>query len=226
MYTENYFNEDLLSEDLLSEDLVYESYDESYDEAAKRKIKRPINPRVRPGVAQRSNFGKTLNGNANEYVSKSELQTSLDSISRDVNELKKSTIETNSSLKALDAKHTELAKIDAKKNDNQTAVLRNMQMNSLITTLFNQTKFDVNNLKLADDGKNIAEKVSSKTVTTDTMLPILMSMMSTQGGSGGGEMNMMLPLVLLMNKDGGSAGGGDNTMLLVMMMMMGGMGKK
>jgi hypothetical protein len=218
MFTENYFNEDLLNEDLLSEDLLSEDLVyENIDDARKNRLGKRIGAAIRPRVAQVSNFANRLSGRGSEYITKSELKQSFDSISNDVNELKKSTIETNKSLKALDAKHTELAKIDARKNDSQTQVLRNMQMTGLISSLLNQPKFNVSNLHYK--GEPISETNAGKTVTTDTTLSLLLPMMATQGGAGGGDMSTMLPLILLMNNNS-TGGGTDNTMLLVMMMMM------
>ena len=66
-------------------------------------------------MKQRSNFGKALSGRANDYATKSELKKSLDAISNQVNELKKTSLATNKTLVALDQKHTELAKLDARK---------------------------------------------------------------------------------------------------------------
>lgn len=223
-YYESYLDEDLLNEDLLNEDLL-ESYGESFDES--RSNRRPfsrINPSVSPGVRQRSNFGNILSGKAADYATKSDLKKSLDSISKDVNELKTTTIATNKALVSLDAKHTELAKIDARKGENQTKVLKNMQMMSMMGSLLNQPKLKVENLQVVQAAGDIPEhivvKPGTNPIEVDMTMSIIMSMMTTAGDSGSGKssdsMNMMLPMMLLMNKDNSS----NNMLPIVLMMTM------
>jgi hypothetical protein len=229
MYTfENYIGEDLLNEDLLNEDLLnedlLESFDESFDESRRlgRRSFAPIRPGVRPRVAQQSNFGKSLSGNAADYATKSDLKKALDSISNDVNELKKTTIATTKSIKALDAKHTELAKIDARKNENHKAVLKNMQMMNMVGSLLNQPKLKPENLKYDEATNKITEITPGSSIHVDQTMSLLLPMLTTMGESGSGKSdnsNMMLPLILIatQNKDNSS----NNTMLpLVLMMTM------
>jgi len=229
MYSfENYLNEDL-NEDLLSEDLL-DDYSESFDEARRpgRRSFGPIRPSVRPQVTQQSNFGRNLSGNAADYATKSDLKKALDTISNDVNELKKTTIATTKSIQALDAKHTELAKIDARKSENQKTVLKNMQMMNMMSSLLNQPKLKVENLEIVPDpsvtGKQKIQQVSGKSaIEVDQTMSLLLPMMTTMGDSGSGKSdnsNMMLPLLLIatQNKDNSNS---NNTMLpLVMMMTM------
>lgn len=238
-YFESYLDEDLLNEDYFNEDLLgedlLESYDESYDEAAKRR--RPsikgIRPNVSSAVKQRSNFGKALSGRANDYATKSELKKSLDAISSQVNELKKTSLATNKTLVALDQKHTELAKLDARKGENQTKVLKNMQMMSMMGALLNQPKLKPENLEIIEvldkEGdvisKHIAEKKDTSAIYVDQTMSMLLPMMTTMGDSGSGKsdnMNMMLPMVMIMSQQNqGTSGNNNNTMMpLVMMMMM------
>ena len=238
-YFESYLDEDLLNEDYFNEDLLgedlLESYDESYDEAAKRR--RPsikgIRPNVSSAVKQRSNFGKALSGRANDYATKSELKKSLDAISSQVNELKKTSLATNKTLVALDQKHTELAKLDARKGENQTKVLKNMQMMSMMGALLNQPKLKPENLEIIEvldkEGdvvsKHIAEKKDTSAIYVDQTMSMLLPMMTTMGDSGSGKsdnMNMMLPMVMIMSQQNqGTTGNNNNTMMpLVMMMMM------
>lgn len=225
LLNEDYFNEDLLSEDLL------ESYDESFDEAIKRR--RPsikgIRPNVSSAVKQRSNFGKALSGRANDYATKSELKKSLDAISSQVNELKKTSLATNKAIVALDQKHTELAKVDARKGENQTKVLKNMQMMSMMGSLLNQPKLKPENLQIVDEKGNvisdskIIEKKDTNSIYVDQTMSMLLPMMTTMGDSGSGKSdnNMMLPLVLLMSQQNqGTTGNNNATLPLVMMMMM------
>lgn len=230
MYSfENYLDEDLLNEDLLNENL-FESYGEDFDEdfdEAKRTTRRPllrnIRPNVRPKVAQRSNFGKTLSGRSADYATKSDLKKALDSISSDVNELKKTSITTNKALAALDAKHTELAKIDSRKNDNQTKVLRNMQMMNMMSSLLVQPKLNLEKLQVNKDGAIEQKAGTSNPIEIDQTMSLLLPMMTTMGDSSTGKsdnMSMMLPLFLIMNKDKDSNSTGNDTMLPIVMMMM------
>ncbi|WP_136668642.1 hypothetical protein [Flavobacterium sp. H122] len=231
MYTfENYIGEDLLNEDLLNEDLLnedlLENFDESFDESRRlgRRTFAPIRPGVRPRVAQQSNFGKVLSGNAADYATKSDLKKALDSISNDVNELKKTTIATTKSIKALDAKHTELAKIDARKNENHKAVLKNMQMMNMMGSLLNQPKLKTENLEIytENETQKIRQVDGKSAIEVDQTMSLLLPMMTTMGESGSGKSdnsNMMLPLVLIatQNKDNSNS---NNMLPLVLMMTM------
>ena len=229
-YFESYLDEDLLNEDYFNEDLLgedlLESYDESFDEAAKRRrpSTRGIRPNVSSAVKQRSNFGKTLSGRANDYATKSELKKSLDAISNQVNELKKTSLATNKALVALDQKHTEFAKIDARKGDNQTKVLKNMQMMSMMGSLLNQPKLVTENLEVTGTGSDtkIIAKDGKNPIYVDQTMSLLLPMLTTMGDSGSGKSdnsNMMLPLVLIMsqNKDNTN---NNNILPLAMVMMM------
>lgn len=229
-YFESYLDEDLLNEDYFNEDLLgedlLESYDESYDEAAKKRPSiKGIRPNVSAAVKQRSNFGKALSGRANDYATKSELKKSLDAISNQVNELKKTSLATNKTLVALDQKHTELAKLDARKGENQTKVLKNMQMMNMMGSLLNQPKLVPENLKITGDGDDAKISVvdGKNPIYVDQTMSLLLPMMTTMGDSGSGKSdnNMMLPMVLLMSQQNQGNTGNNNTMLpLVMMMMM------
>jgi hypothetical protein len=232
-YFESYLDEDLLNEDYYNEDLLgedlLESYDESFDEAAKRRrpSTRGIRPNVSSAVKQRSNFGKTLSGRANDYATKSELKKSLDAISSQVNELKKTSLATNKALVALDQKHTEFAKIDARKGDNQTKVLKNMQMMSMMGSLLNQPKLVPENLKVTGTGENTKISVidGKEPIYVDQTMSLLLPMMTTMGDSGSGKsdnMNMMLPMVLLISEQSKNnpTSNSSNTMLPIVMMMM------
>ncbi|MFH6991251.1 hypothetical protein [Flavobacterium sp. FlaQc-48] len=236
-YFESYLDEDLLNEDYYNEDLLgedlLESYDESYDEAAKRRrpSTRGIRPNVSSAVKQRSNFGKALSGRANDYATKSELKKSLDAISNQVNELKKTSLATNKALVSLDQKHTEFAKIDARKGDNQTKVLKNMQMMSMMGSLLNQPKLKPENLEIVGDtfdkeGKALTTKIVEKTdksaIYVDQTMSLLLPMMTTMGDSGSGKSdnNMMLPLVLIMSQQNKDNKDNNNILPLAMVMMM------
>ena len=229
-YFESYLDEDLLNEDYFNEDLLgedlLESYDESYDEAVKKRPSiKGIRPNVSSAVKQRSNFGKTLSGRANDYATKSELKKSLDAISNQVNELKKTSLATNKTLVALDQKHTELAKLDARKGENQTKVLKNMQMMNMMGSLLNQPKLVPENLKITGEGDDAKISIvdGKNPIYVDQTMSLLLPMMTTMGDSGSGKSdnNMMLPMVLMMSQQNQGNTGNNNTMLpLVMMMMM------
>lgn len=228
-YFESYLDEDLLNEDYFNEDLLgedlLESYDESYDEAAKKRPSiKGIRPNVSAAVKQRSNFGKALSGRANDYATKSELKKSLDAISNQVNELKKTSLATNKTLVALDQKHTELAKLDARKGENQTKVLKNMQMMNMMGSLLNQPKLVPENLKITGDGDEAKISVveGKNPIYVDQTMSLLLPMMTTMGDSGSGKSdnNMMLPMVLLMSQQNQGNTGNNNTMLPIVMMMM------
>jgi hypothetical protein len=229
---ENYYDEEMLLEDLSNEELVYESYDEALPPNNLRPIK---GLGIRPGIVQKSNFATGLHGRSNEYVSKIELKRSLDKISQDVNDLKKSTIDTGKALASLDKKHIESTILDAKKNDKQTADIQNMQMMNMIGALLNQPKFRPENLEITNEttgtGTNVVtkqvikEKANESALEIDNMLSILPLLMTTQGGSG--DMNkMMFPLVLLMTQKDKNNKKDDNNMMLFVVMMMMGQGKK
>lgn len=228
-YFESYLDEDLLNEDYFNEDLLgedlLESYDESYDEAAKKRPSiKGIRPNVSAAVKQRSNFGKALSGRANDYATKSELKKSLDAISNQVNELKKTSLATNKTLVALDQKHTELAKLDARKGENQTKVLKNMQMMNMMGSLLNQPKLVPENLKITGDGDEAKISVveGKNPIYVDQTMSLLLPMMTTMGDSGSGKSdnNMMLPMVLLMSQQNQGNTGNNNAMLPIVMMMM------
>lgn len=230
MYSfENYLNEDLLSEDLLNEDLL-DSFDESFDEAKRAtrpNIRGMIRPGVRPRVAQQSNFGRNLTGSAADYATKSDLKKALDGISNDVNELKKTSISTSKALALLDEKHTELAKIEARKSENQTKVLKNMQMMSMMSSLLVQPKLLPENLQVVQDSVDKAkysiQTVSGKNpIEIDQTMSLMLPLLTTMGDSGSGKSSdnssIMLPLVLMMSSN---KSGSDNNMLpLVLMMTM------
>lgn len=235
-YFESYLDEDLLGEDYFNEDLLnedlLESYGESFDEA-RRSNRRPstrgIRPNVSSAVKQRSNFGKTLNGRAADYATKSELKKSLDEISSQVNELKKTTLATNKALVSLDQKHTELAKIDVRKGDNQTKVLKNMQMMNMMGAFLNQPKLDTTKLRVVPGvgtgSPSTIEKVgTAEPIIIDPMMSVLLPMMTTMGDSGSGKsdnMTSMIPLFLIMSQQGQNKDNNStNTMMPLIMMMM------
>ena len=219
MYSsENYHAEDLLSEtlydeDLLNEDLIYESYDESTPKPTLRPIK---GISVRPSVATSSRFSSTLNGRPNEYVSKGELKRSLDVISKQVDEIKKSLIDTNKMVATLDKKHTEIARIDAKKDQKKAASMQNMQFLSSMVSILNPPILKPENLKV-ENGK-VTEIEGKKALEFDATLPLLTSIMSNMGsdsGNTGGMNPMMFFPLLLLQKDKKEESNNSNIMMML-----------
>ena len=222
---ENYLSEDLLGEDLL------ENYSEDYSEALRRptsRFGRNIRPTIIPGVTKPSNFGNNLSGHSADYATKSDLKKALDTISGDVNDLKKSTLATTKSIESLDAKHTEYAKMNARSGDNHKAVLKNMQMMSMMGSILNQPKLNTANLEIVNvtEGESTKQKIQEiagkKGVEVDQTMSLLLPMLTTMGDSSSGKSdnsNMMLPLILMMtqNKDNSSS---NNMLPLVLMMTM------
>ena len=222
---EDYLNEDLLGEDLL------ENYSEDYSEALRRpapRFGRNIRPSVIPGVTRPSNFGNNLSGRSADYATKSDLKKALDTISSDVNDLKKSTLATTKSIEALDAKHTEYAKMNARSGDNQKTVLKRMQMMSMMGSLLNQPKLNTANLEIVSvtEGgtakQKIQEVAGKKAVEVDQTMSLLLPMLTTMGDSGSGKSDnsMMLPMILMMNQNKDNSSSNNMLPLVLMMTMM------
>jgi hypothetical protein len=229
-YTEDLLDENLIYEDLLDEDLLDEGFSEDFDESRRRRglfNRRPIRPTVRPAVAQSSNFGRNVSGNSNAFATKSELKQSLDAISKDLNELKRTTVATTKAVAELDKKHSALSRIDTQKNDNQSKVLRNMQNMSMIGSLLNQPKLKPENLEIIEKpseitgGKSTFEiKEKSNAIHVDKTMSLMLPMMTTMGGSKSGSNDMMMPMMLMLMNNDKDKSSSDNMMPLVMMMMM------
>jgi len=238
------YDEDLLDyeDDFGDDDLLEDGFGEDIIERRRRgrrrrnrrrgKWGRRINRRHPRRTKRRSNFGKAVKGKASNAVSKAEFKKSLDSVSKDVNSIKKSVLVNNKALKALDGKYNDFVKELARKDSNQTKVLKNMQQMSMLSSLLNKPKFDESNLNVKLDVKknengevtdvtagSITENSDNKTVTFDQTMSLLLPMMTTMGDPKTGKTSnseMMLPLVLLMNKDNDS---NDNSMMLPLLLM-------
>lgn len=235
VFDEDYYDEDLLDDDLLDDDLGEDFAERRrwgrgrWRKRGRRNFGR-ISPKISHTVKQRSNFGKSIAGNS-KYVTKSDLKVALNTISKDVNGLKKTAISNGKTLKAVDGKYSSIVKDIARKDANQTKVLKNMQMMNMIGSLLNKPKFDEENLELTlveNEGKpdtvTIKEKQNDQTVSFDQTLSLLLPLLTTQGDSGSGKSsNMMLPLVLLMsqqNKNNSSSSDSNSLMLPLALMMM------
>ncbi|AUC75766.1 hypothetical protein [Olleya sp. Bg11-27] len=231
------FDEDYYDEDLLDDDLLDDGYGEDFAERRRRRrgkrFKR-LSPRISSNVKQRSNFGKSVAGNVKNYVTKADLKMALNSISKDVNGLKRTAISNSKTLKAVDGKYSNIVKDISRKDANQTKVLKNMQSMSMLGSMLNKPKFEEENLivEFKDDKGNIIntsehgtatikEKENDKTIKVDQMMSILLPMLSTQGDSGSGKSSndMMLPLVLMMSQQNSGSSSSSDMMLPLILMM-------
>ncbi|ULC59435.1 hypothetical protein MBM09_00295 [Flaviramulus sp. BrNp1-15] len=230
------FDEDYYEDDLLDDDLLDDDFGEDFAERRRRgrrgrRFKR-LSPKISRNVRQRSNFGKAVAGNSKNLVTKADLKVALNTISKDVNGLKRTAISNGKTLKAVDGKYSSIVKDIARKDANQTKVLKNMQTMSMLGSLLNKPKFNEENLELTvvekengPDEVTVKEKENDKTVNFDQTLSLLLPMLSTQGDSGSGKSSndMMLPLVLIMsqqNNGSGSSSDSSNLMLPLVLMMM------
>ena len=228
---DDFLDEDLLEDDLLEDDILGEDFAERRRRRGRRSRgrRRGINPRYPSGVKRKSNFGKQVSASTSQFVKKSELKSSLDAISKAVNTVKKSTLVNGKALKSLDGKYNDFVKELARKDANQTKVLKNMQTMNMLGSLLNKPKFDESNLQIEHEGGDtidlskakIVEKSDNKTVSFDQTLSLLLPMMTTMGDSKTGKSSsndMMLPLVLLMTQDKNNDD--NNNLLLPLMLMM------
>lgn len=227
------YEEDLLEDDYFDDDLLDESFGEDFAERRRRskRAARRINPRYPRGAKTKSNFGKGITPGNSQYVKKADLKKSLDAISKAVNSVKQSALVNGKALKGLDGKYNDFVKELARKDANQTKVLKNMQNMNMMGSLLNKPKFDEANLKIVlekdasgKDVQVIKETNNDATVSFDQTLSLLLPMMTTMGDSKNGKSSgsdMMLPMVLLLsqNKDNNNSSN-DNTLLLAVMMMM------
>ena len=233
-------------------DKVLEDYDEafdsneSYDEGIFSR-KRPI--RVPASLGRNANFGRNVANSPSHgnYVTKSELKNSLNSISDQVNDLKKANLSLLNSIKSLDGRYENVIKSIAKKDKAQDSNMASSAMMPLLSTLINRPTFDPTTLVITDkDGKppvsttpmaelkvglDAAKDNPIQVDLTKTLLFSMMPSMMSSGGGGNNNMMMMLMFVLVLGDGslggkGGSSDSGKIMLPLMMMMMMGGMDKK
>ena len=157
------FDEDYYDEDLLDDDLLDDGYGEDFSERRRkrRRFKR-VSPRINSSVKKRSNFGRSIAGGSKNYVTKADLKVALNTISKDVNGLKSTVISNGKTLKAVDGKYSSIVKDIARKDANQTKVLKNMQMMNMLGSFLNKPKFAEENLslKLVKDNSGNATDVT------------------------------------------------------------------
>jgi hypothetical protein len=207
-------------------------YDESsYDEAIFSKKQRPV--RLPGSVGKPANFGKNMVSANGSYVTKSELKSSLNSISEQVNDLKKTGITLASSIKRLDDGYEKIVKSIAKKDKAQDNILSGTTMMSLLSTIANKPALDPTALKVVRDGEGSAsshiELVPGKdAIQQDLTKTLLFTMLPTMAGSGNSDNNMMMMLmmVLALGQQGGTSNNSNNNTLLLMLPMMMMMNKK
>ena len=207
-----------------------ESYDgESYDEARSSR-RRPI--RMPASVGRPANFGRAVNATSQgNLVTKADLRNSLNSISNQVNDLKKSNISLAGSIKGLNDSYENVVKSIAKKDRAQDSMMSNSTMMAMMGALINKPKLDTNALAIRESQGTDSDKRTLTIVPiegkdpivvdlTKTLLFIMMpSMMSGNGGENNSMMMMPMMLLMMGNNSGGSTGSGtDNTMMMVMMM--------
>lgn len=239
--SESIYDEGILDEGILDEGV----YDEGiYDEARKGRLNRPV--KVSPALRKPSNFGQNVsrspsqgNGHAN-MVSKTELKNSLNSISSQVNELKKSSLNLAASIKRLDDGYEKVVKSIAKKDRLQDNMMSSGTMMSMLGTLVNKPTLNTAALRIKAGATPEGRPAEPDTIElvpgqdpiqVDLMKTLLFTMMpAMMSGSSGNDNNMMMPLmmVLLLNKPatGTATASNDNTTLLMLPMMMMMMNKK
>lgn len=235
----NYYDkvlEDFESEGIFDEGIFDEG---AFDEAIFNRRRPSRGGGIPSSVRRPSNFGQHVTpghgGNQqSHYATKAELKSSLNSISEQVNDLKKSNISIAASIKDLNEGYEKVIKSIAKKDKAQDSVATNSAVMSLLGTIINKPALNTDALQIVDkDGKTVdtAHKIAiapnqdplQVDLTKTLMFTLMPTMMSGNSGSGNNGMMMLMPLMLLLGKPAGasgSAGGTDSTLVLAMMMMM------
>ncbi len=229
-------NEGILDEGIFDEGIYDEAgYDEGIlDEASRNRKRRPV--RVPASLGRPSNFGSGIGRGpspaSGNFVTKSELKSSLNSISNQVNDLKKSSLTIASSIKRLDDGYEKVIRSIAKKDRSQDSLMSSSTMMSLVGTLINKPTLNVDALTIAKaDTTHPTDHITLvpgqdpvQVDLTKTLLFTMMPMMMNGNSSGGdnGSMMMMLMMVLLLgNKPAsGTTAAPDNTLLIMLPMMM------
>jgi hypothetical protein len=214
--TESSFDEGILDEGILDEGI--------YDEALPGR-KRPV--RIPGSLGKASNFGRNVGASSavnGSYVTKAELKSSLNSISDQVNDLKKTGITLASSLKRLDDGYEKIVKVIAKKDKTQDNIMSNTTMMSLLSTIANKPTLNLDALKVQGEKVIVEnEKDAIQVDLTKTLMFTMLPTLSASGGSSDNNMMTMMMMVLLLDKDKTKTSGSNDTLMLMlpMMMMMG-----
>lgn len=216
------------NEDIFDEGILLDEGDIDEGLFDRRKPQRPV--RLPGAIGKASNFGRNVrpapsaNGNGN-LVTKAELKSSLNSISEDVNALKKTGIALAASLKKLDDGYEKIIKGIARKDKTQDNFLSGTTMMSLLGTIANKPSLDPTALKVVpattDKPTHIELEPNKDAIQVDLTKTLLFTMLPTLTGGSGSDQNMMMPLmmVLLLDKDK-TSNNKDNTLLLMLPMMM------
>jgi hypothetical protein len=220
--SESIYDEGILDEGILDEGI--------YDEATRKKPSRPV--KLPGSIGRASNFGRTVspasNGNGTgNYVTKTELKNSLNSISEQVNDLKKTGLSLASSIKRLDDGYEKIVKSIARKDKTQDNIISSTTMMTLLSTIANKPTLDATTLKVVNNDGSTPNAHIEVTPNTDaiqvdltkTLLFTMLPSLTSSNGSGDGNMMMMLMLVLVLGQNK-STTGTDNTLLLLLPMMM------
>lgn len=226
---ESAYDEGIYDEGLLDEGIL--------DEARRRPVRMP------PSLGRPANFGRNVGAGAasnaqGNLVTKAELRSSLNSISDQVNDLKKSGLTLAASLKRLDDGYERVVKTIARKDRTQDSLMSSNTMTGLLGTLVNKPRLNTAALTIhkadtthPNDFIEIAPGQDPIQVDlVKTLLFTLLPGMMSGGSSGGDNMMMMLPLVLLLGQPQSGTGAAsattDNTNLIMVMMMASMMNKK
>jgi hypothetical protein len=237
-YSDSYFDSfgEGIFTDSWGEGILGDSYGEglfdSYGEASDKK--RPL--KVPPSVGRPSNFGGRIASSpspSGNFATKAELKSSLNSISDQVNDLKKSSLNIANSIKRLDDGYEKIVKGIARKSQAQDNVISSTPLMTLLGTVINTPTLNPSNLIVnqgpkkdgTDDFISVVPGTNAIQVDlTKTFIFAMMPMMMSGSGSGSdNSMMMMMMMVLIVGIGGAGSGlgsGSDSTLLIMMVMMM------
>lgn len=220
----NYYDKVLEDFDLVreSEGALDEFSDEAITDFRPRRgrssfLGGPLNPLNQLGRA--ANFGRHVASSVSSggFATKAELRNSLNSISEQVNELKKTSLSLAGSIKRVDDTYESVIKSIARKDKAQDKVKDDANMMSMFGALINKPKLKPGSLT---DAAGNAITIADDAVEIDLVRTMLFTMMpSMMSGSGGSNDMMPLMMVMLLDKKN-SKGNDDSTMMLMAMMMM------
>jgi hypothetical protein len=237
IYSDSFFDSfgEGIFTDSYGEGILGDSYGEglfdSFGEATDKK--RPI--KVPPSVGRPSNFGgriapPTSPSPAGNFATKAELKSSLNSISEQVNDLKKSSLSIASSIKRLDDGYEKIVKGIARKSQSQDNVITSTPLMTLLGTVINKPTLDTTQLVDNGDGtislKDPTKNPIQVDLTKTFLFAMLPMMMSGTGSGSDNNMMMMMMMILIVGVGSGSGGGSafgsgsDSTLLILVVMMM------
>jgi hypothetical protein len=217
----NYY--DNILEDFELDDFGESFDDDLFDEAniitdRPKLRKRPIS--IPSSIGKASNFGSNimpstvLNGS---FATKAELKRSLNSISAQVNDIKKTNLNLAATIKRLDGTYESVIKAIAKKDKAQDGVTSNAAMMSMMSAIVNKPTLKKGSITLSDKDIVIADDAVQIDLTKTLLFTMIPTMMN-----GSGDNNMMMPLlmIMLLGDNNSKAGNSSSDIMLPMMMMM------